>query len=320
MADEIIAAVDNLTLTLVNRHGRRTELLSGVSLSVKRGEIVALVGESGCGKSLTCLSLAKLNPEPPFQYSGRIRILDRDVLTLPPRELRRLRGGTVAYIFQDPGSSLNPVLRVGTQVAEALHLHQPDLPDPDGRVVELLRQVGIPDPELRAKAYPHQLSGGMQQRIMIAMALSCRPPLLVADEPTTALDVTIQAQILELFLQLRRDLNMAVLLVTHNLGIVAGVADTVAVMYAGQVVERASVAELFRHPAHPYTKALLEAVPRLSQVREQLPTIPGRVPSPADYTPGCRFAGRCSRARPECFQCLPPPAELAPEHWVWCYQ
>ena len=259
--------------------------VSEVSFQLESHEILALVGESGCGKSVTCLSLARLLPEPPAQYAGGgIRIQDggefREILELSNRELRKIRGGRIAYIFQEPGVSLNPVFRVGDQIAEAILLHRKDVTDVRGEIISLLAQVGIPDPEARISAYPHEMSGGMQQRVMIAMALASRPEILVADEPTTALDVTIQAQILNLLKQLGRDTGMAIILVTHNLGIVAEMADRVVVMYAGHAVEAAPVGVILEQPLHPYTVALLKAVPKLNHPGERLTTIPGRRPAP----------------------------------------
>ncbi len=315
---EPLLRVDGLTLRIRREDRTRCELLSAVSFQVRRQEIFALVGESGCGKSICCLALARLHPEPPFEVAaGRILVAGQDVLTLAPRALRTLRGGTIAYIFQDPGVCLNPVQRIGTQIAEAIRLHDRQTPDVRGRVVELLRQVGIADPELRARAYPHELSGGMQQRVMIAMALSCRPAILVADEPTTALDVTIQAQILDLLRRLRDETGTAIILITHNLGVVAGLADTVAVMYAGEIVETAPTARLLRSPQHPYTQALLAAVPRLGDQREELATIAGRVPAAGEFPPGCRFAPRCACRQPACTG-TPAWTEFEPGHWVRC--
>jgi oligopeptide/dipeptide ABC transporter ATP-binding protein len=313
-----ILEVERLTVRLRDAGGER-ELLSAVSFALAAGESFALVGESGCGKSLTCLALARLLPEPPFVVAGgTVRICGRDVAGLSPRELRALRGGTVGYIFQEPGTALNPVLRVGGQIAEAVRLHDPGEREVRGRVLGLLRQVGIPEPEARRRAYPHQLSGGMQQRVMVAMALACRPRLLVADEPTTALDVTVQAQILELLQRLRRETGAAVLLVTHNLGIVADFADRVAVMYAGQVVETGPARALLLAPRHPYTRALLAAVPRLGAAGgRELRTIPGRVPPPGEWPPGCRFAPRCAEAGPEC-AAPPEPRPAGPGCMVRC--
>lgn len=273
------------------------EVVKDVSFYIDKGEILALVGESGCGKSLSCLSLTRLIPSPPANYDGEIDFYYKgnkfNMLKLSEGQLRKLRGAGVSYIFQEPSSSLNPVFKIGDQIAEAIYLHRPEVNDVKGEVVSLLSQVGISAPEERLSSYPHELSGGMQQRVMIAMALASRPELLVADEPTTALDVTIQAQILELLNQLRQEHDMTVILVTHNLGIVSELADRVCVMYAGCIVESAPTKELFANPCHPYTKSLLRAVPTLGGEKSRLETIRGSVPSPENYPKGCRFFGRC---------------------------
>ena len=305
--------------------------VSGVSFSLEKGEILALVGESGCGKSVSCMALAKLLPEPPAKIlSGEILLEKRsgekvDILQLSRKELRKVRGGEIAYIFQEPAMSLNPVFTVGDQIAEAIFLHSPETPEPYKLAEELLRQVGIPDPADRVKRYPHELSGGMQQRVMIAMALASSPSILVADEPTTALDVTIQAQILELLLELKHTRDMAIILVTHNFGLVAEIADKVAVMYAGRIVEYATAEELMKNPLHPYTKALLAAVPVLGNKKGCLQTIPGTVPMPADYPEGCRFCNRCTlkgclKENEKCIQEVPPPlSEVFPNHFCACF-
>lgn len=283
--------------------GKYHPTVTDVSFDLKKGEMLALVGESGCGKSVTCLSLARLIPSPAGRITRGEILLERrdgtvvDIRKLPESGLRHIRGGEIAYIFQEPGMSLNPVMRVGDQIQESVRLHCPDVPSPRDEAVELLRQVGIPEPEARIRCYPHELSGGMQQRVMIAMALASRPSILVADEPTTALDVTIQAQILELLDRLRRERGMSVILVTHNLGIVAQLADRAAVMYAGRIAEISSVEELLDHPAHPYAAALIAAVPVLNGPEESLKTIPGSVPSPDRFGVGCRFFERCERCR-----------------------
>jgi len=293
-------------------------VVDGVSLTLHRGETLALVGESGCGKSVTALSISRLLPTPPARYAGgSIRVQGREVLSASSSDLRSIRGGVVSYVFQEPGASLNPVFRVGKQILEALKLHQPSRASEE-EVVRLLQRVGIPAPESRARDYPHQLSGGMQQRVMIAMALASEPKLLVADEPTTALDVTIQAQILELLLDLKRRQGMAILLITHNLGIVGDLADRVAVMYAGQVVEEAPAQELLRHPHHPYTRALMNSVPELGRPTDRLSTIPGTVPPPGQWPAGCRFAPRCPVARPECSTRPPQLQESGPGRSVRC--
>jgi oligopeptide/dipeptide ABC transporter ATP-binding protein len=301
-------------------NGKTLRAVDGVSLSVEAGETLCLVGESGCGKSVTALSIARLLPSPPAQYTaGEILLNGRDVLRMRGAELQQLRGGVVSYVFQEPSASLNPVFRVGGQIKEALKLHQPRKAT-DAEVIRLLKLVGIPAPESRVRDYPHQLSGGMQQRIMIAMALASEPKLLVADEPTTALDVTIQAQILELLLELKRRLGMAMLLITHNLGIVGDIADRVAVMYAGQIVELAPAADLLRQPIHPYTRALMNSVPELGHGSERLQSIGGAVPSPGAWPRGCRFFPRCPNAvhHPECATTAPDLFEIESKRWVRC--
>src|SRR5271165_2496644 len=290
--------------------------VDGVSLSLEPGETLCLVGESGSGKSVTALSIARLLSCPPAFYAGGEILLEgRDVLQMSAAELRGIRGGVVSYVFQEPGASLNPVFRVGHQIKETLKLHRPEKAT-DAEVIRLLKLVGIPAPESRLKDYPHQMSGGMQQRVMIAMALASEPKLLVADEPTTALDVTIQAQILELLLDLKRRLGMGILLITHNLGIVGDMADRVAVMYAGQVVELSPALELLRRPLHPYTKALMNSVPQLSGDLDRLQAISGNVPRIGNFPPGCRFYPRCPSAQPECANTMPPLLEVEPNRWV----
>ena len=317
-----ILQVKNLSIDFLS--GREyLRAVSDFSLNVKEGKITALVGESGCGKSASCLSIAKLLPVPPARIQAQaVNFTLRsgetvDVFRLPPRKLRKIRGKEIAYIFQEPQASLNPVLRIGDQIAEVLNLCCPEISDKRRRIIELLEAVGIPAPEQRMAAYPHELSGGMQQRVMIAMALAGNPRLLIADEPTTALDVTIQAQILDLIDRLRKEHNMAVILVTHNLGIVSQLADYVAVMYAGNIVEYASADKLFSAPAHPYTRALLRAVPRLGG-SGRLETIPGKVPAIADYPAGCRFAGRCPVVRKECAEVLPALEAIDGDHFCRC--
>lgn len=250
--------------------------VKGIDLELKQGESIALVGESGSGKSATALSFARLLPEPPARISAQEMSLDgREILKMSEAQLRRIRGKEIAYIFQEPTTSLNPVLTIRTQIGEALALHRPDVPKArrDDEIVKWLDKVGIVEPSKRLRAYPHELSGGMQQRVMIAMALCCEPKLLIADEPTTALDVTIQKQIMDLLAQLRRDLNMSIILITHNLGIIRDVADRVAVMFRGEIVETGPVDEILRNPQHPYTKALLACVPRLGAKQPRLTTI-----------------------------------------------
>lgn len=293
-----------------------------VSFSLKAGKTLALVGESGCGKSVTALSIMRLIPVPPGRIaSGRILFDGTDLLQLSEAEMRHVRGNKISMIFQEPMTSLNPVFRVGDQIAEVLELHQKlSKKEALDRAVELLRMVGIPSPETRIRDYPHQMSGGMRQRVMIAMALACHPRLLIADEPTTALDVTIQAQILELMDELRRTTGTAVLLITHDLGVVAETAEHVVVMYAGRVVEEAPVRELFHHPKHPYTQGLLRSIPSLAEDEKQrLEAIPGVVPSLLALPPGCAFHDRCGFAMERCLKDEPPWVELKPGHGVRCW-
>ena len=279
--------------------------VDGVSLCVDAGKALCLVGESGSGKTVTALSIARLVPTPPARYvGGEILLESRDVLKMSNRELREIRGRVVSYVFQEPGASLNPVFRVGTQIKESLKYHRPDAAN-DAEVIRLLKLVGIPAPESRLRNYPHEMSGGMQQRVMIAMAIASHPKLLVADEPTTALDVTIQAQIIELLSDLRRRLGMAILLITHNLGIVGDLADDLAVMYAGQIVETGPVRDVLRSPLHPYTKALIKSVPKLGASTDRLTAIPGAVPTLGAFPSGCRFHPRCDEARPTCSSVTP---------------
>jgi len=309
--------IKNLKLDfLTGEEGARA--IDDLSLTLDSGETVCLVGESGCGKTVTALSVARLVPTPPAKYvGGEILLNGRDVLKMRPDELRGIRGGVVSYVFQEPSASLNPVVRIGKQIKESLKLHRPEKAT-DEEVIRLLKLVRIPAPESRIRNYPFEMSGGMQQRVMIAMALASEPKLLVADEPTTALDVTIQAQILELLLDLKKRLGMSILLITHNLGIVGDIADRVAVMYAGQIVELAPARELLRKPLHPYTKALMNSVPKLSGDATRLTAIPGNVPRIGNFPPGCRFYPRCPSAKPECATQMPDLVEVEPKRWVRC--
>ncbi len=292
--------------------------LDGVSLTLEAGETLCLVGESGSGKSVTALSVARLVPVPPARYAGGEVLLEgRDVLKMSAKELREIRGGVVSYVFQEPGASLNPVMRVGSQIKESLQLHRPEAATGE-EVVRLLKLVGIPAPEARAGSYPHELSGGMQQRVMIAMAIASHPRLLVADEPTTALDVTIQAQIIELLGELKREFGMAILLITHNLGIVGDLADRVAVMYAGQIVESAPARSLLKRPLQPYTQALMNSVPKLGAEAGRLNAIPGNVPRLDALPSGCRFHPRCPKAQPQCSREVPALVEVEPGRFVRC--
>jgi oligopeptide/dipeptide ABC transporter ATP-binding protein len=300
------------------------QAVDAISFHVNRGEVLGLVGESGCGKSITSLSILRLVPFPGKVVEGEVWFDGLNLLELPMDEMPSIRGQRIAMIFQQPQSSLNPVHRAGEQIAEAMELHL-DLSEQDieARVLDILQQVGIPDPKRRADSYPHELSGGMAQRVMIAMALAAGPELLIADEPTTALDVTIQAQILDLIRRLNRDLGMGVVLITHDLGVVAEMADRVAVMYAGEIVEEAAVRPLFREPMHPYTHGLIGSIPTLGTVKEELEVIPGVVPNLVDLPPGCRFAPRCkSRVELGLEICTRVKPELRPVedgHLVRCW-
>ncbi|MBR2373273.1 MAG: ABC transporter ATP-binding protein [Lentisphaeria bacterium] len=315
-------------LAVAFRNGRKTvPVIDGISFEIERGEIMALVGESGCGKSAGSLALTRLNSANAVISADSARFESSsgavELLQLSAEELRKIRGGGIAYIFQEPLSSLNPVFRIGEQIAEVLELHRPEIKDRRSEVIRLLEEVGIPDPAARMMNFPHELSGGMQQRVMIAMALAGKPDLLIADEPTTALDVTIQAQIIALLDKLRRENGTSIILITHNFGVVAQLADKVAVMYAGRIVESAATAELIDSPCHPYTKALLAAVPVLRGKNRRLVTIPGQVPSPHEFPAGCRFCTRCSLAAgcgaERCREQLPPEIEISRGHKVWCW-
>jgi peptide/nickel transport system ATP-binding protein/oligopeptide transport system ATP-binding protein len=297
--------------------------VDGVSFDVHPGETLGVVGESGCGKTVTALSILGLLPEPPaaIEPGSSIRFLGEELLGVGPRRMRAIRGNEIAMIFQEPMSSLNPVYSVGIQISEAIRLHRGmDKKGARHEAVRLLREVGIPDAEQRVDEYPHQLSGGMRQRVMIAMALSCEPKLLIADEPTTALDVTIQAQILELLADLRAKHAMAILLITHDLGVVAEVCDRVVVMYAGQVVESGSVHEIFADPRHPYTRGLLGSLPSVEAPGQRLVSIPGTVPNPTAWPAGCRFADRCELAGEGCQEPQPLVMLDGPDRAARCWR
>jgi peptide/nickel transport system ATP-binding protein len=321
-----VLEVDALRTYFFTRSGA-VKAVDGMSFSLGRGETLAIVGESGCGKSITALSLMRLIPDPPGRIvSGSVRLGDVDILGLDDDEIRAMRGRDISMIFQEPMTSLNPVMTVGRQIGEVLSLHQVlTKPELKAKVLELLSLVRIPEPEQRARQYPHQLSGGMRQRVMIAIALACNPKVLIADEPTTALDVTVQAQILELIVDLQRKLGTAVILITHDLGLVAQTAQRVIVMYAGRKVEEATVDDLFSDPLHQYTRGLIASLPRLGLMRgeatsgNRLLEIPGIVPPLTNLPPGCAFAPRCTHADDRCRAEYPPYENKSGGHWVACW-
>ncbi|MBM4332329.1 MAG: ABC transporter ATP-binding protein [Deltaproteobacteria bacterium] len=294
--------------------------VEGVSFHIDQGETLGMVGESGCGKSVTAMSLLQLIPMPPGELvDGRGEFEGMDLLRLNPDQIRQVRGNRISMIFQEPMTSLNPVFTIGSQIGEAIQLHQGlSFRQAEEKAVEMLDLVGIPDPKRRVREYPHHLSGGMRQRVMIAMALSCNPALLIADEPTTALDVTVQAQILELMLDLQAKINMSIMIITHNLGVIAEVAERVVVMYCGKIVESADVRSIFHDPLHPYTRQLLASVPHLGAEQSRLQEIPGIVPSLYALPPGCDFHPRCAEATEACKIKIPDLLELKPGHLAAC--
>jgi oligopeptide/dipeptide ABC transporter ATP-binding protein len=311
--------VRNLTTAFATERGELTAI-EDVSFSLAAGEILGMVGESGSGKSVTALSIMGLLPQPPARIvSGEIRFAGEDLTRLSDAQMRKIRGPGIAMVFQEPMTSLNPVFTIGEQLMETLRAHERLSPRAQQvRAIEMLEKVGIPSAARRLDDYPHQLSGGQRQRVMLAIALACRPRLLLADEPTTALDVTIQAQILDLLLDLRDELGMAIIIITHNMGVVAETADRVLVMYAGRCVEEAPVERLFDHPRHPYTRGLLQCVPSLDQDRPRLLAIPGGLPDPAGRPPGCRYAPRCALHVDDCSAAIPPLAAVEPGHTAAC--
>ncbi|HZT47308.1 MAG TPA: ABC transporter ATP-binding protein [Hyphomicrobiaceae bacterium] len=321
-----VLEVEGLQTYFYTRAGL-VKAVDGVSFALRRGETLAIVGESGCGKSVTALSLMRLIADPPGRIvGGSIRLDGVDLLGLDAEAMRAVRGNQISMVFQEPMTSLNPVMTIGRQIGEAVMLHQQlSQKAALARAVEMLQLVGIPEPKQRVKDYPHQLSGGMRQRAMIAMALACNPKVLIADEPTSALDVTIQAQILDLVGKLQRELGTAVILITHDLGVVAETAERVIVMYAGRKVEEASVEELFARPLHPYTRGLMNSIPRLALMRregaaeERLQEIPGVVPALSNLPQACTFAPRCAFADDKCRGQFPPYQEKAPGHWAACW-
>jgi peptide/nickel transport system ATP-binding protein len=317
-----LLSIENLKVSLRDTSGMRMGwVLKGVDLHVAEGERMALVGESGCGKSVTALSILRLLPQPPMKITeGEIHFKDRDMRELTDAEWRQVRGKEIGIVFQEPLTSLNPVLLVGDQIEETLLLHSHLSKEAAGRkALDLLREVGLAEPERIIRQYPHQLSGGMCQRVMIAMAMACGPSLLIADEPTTALDVTVQAQILELLFQMTRQHGLAILFITHDLRIVRGHADRVMILYAGEVAEEGSPAEIFEHPQHPYTEGLLASMPEFSQRGKPLQSIPGMVPSPFEVLAGCAFADRCHRVQARCRTERPELIEIKKGHRARCF-
>ncbi|NLW47225.1 MAG: ABC transporter ATP-binding protein [Firmicutes bacterium] len=316
---EAVLEIKDLAVNFETESGS-IKAVNGVSLGLNPGEIFGLVGESGCGKSVTALSVLRLVATPPGKIAGgSIRWKGKDLLKESYQDLIKIRGKEISMVFQEPMTSFNPVQKIGLQIGEVLQIHTDLNPiEIKERVIESLHRVGISDPKRSYEAYPHELSGGMRQRAMIAMALICGPQLLIADEPTTALDVTIQAQILDLLFELQSESKMAVLLITHNLGIVAGNAQKVAVMYAGKIVESATTPELFKNPLHPYTQGLLASLPKLDQ-SEPLFTIPGMIPDPLHLPTGCYFASRCHKVMEQCRREYPFEKEVAPGHRVSCW-
>jgi oligopeptide/dipeptide ABC transporter ATP-binding protein len=316
---EPVLQISELVTTFPAGKGR-APVVDHVSLSVDAGKVLAVVGESGCGKSITAMSVMRLVPKPGRIESGSVRLLGQELLGLPVTEMRKVRAGQISMIFQEPMTSLNPVMTAGSQVVEAIRLNEKvSKAAARARTLSLFKQVGIPDAEDRLDAYPHQLSGGLKQRVMIAMALSTRPKLLIADEPTTALDVTIQAQILELLRELQRESKTAILLITHDLGVVNQMADRIAVMYAGRVAEEADRVDLLSNPRHPYTEGLLSSIPARNRPGERLYEIEGVVPSPANWPEGCRFCTRCRRAFDPCQKQIPVRTNLSATHEVYCH-
>lgn len=320
MSDSILQ-INNL-ITSFKVSGNYINAVDDCSFQVKKGKTLGIVGESGCGKSVTSLSIMRLIPDPPGKISsGEILFENKNILELPEKEMRSLRGNKISMIFQEPMTSLNPVYTIGNQIEEVFILHKGSTKKEARKLaIDMLNQVRIPSPERRIDNYPHELSGGMRQRVMIAIALACRPQLLIADEPTTALDVTIQAQILALINNLQKEKNMSVILITHDLGVVAETCDDVVVMYAGKIVERATAKELFSNPKHPYTLGLLNSIPKLGEKKKKLYTIPGIVPSLGKLPRGCRFQERCSLASSECKINEPELKKIDGEREVACFK
>ena len=326
-ADKVVLEIRDLQTHFRSQDGV-VKAVDGLSYTVREGETLGVVGESGCGKSVTALSILRLIPDPPGRIvGGAIEFEGLNLLDLPEEQMEAIRGNDISMIFQEPMTALNPLYRIGHQISEALALHRGlSKREAHAVAIDMLRQVSIPEPESRVNSYPHQLSGGMRQRVMIAMALCCNPKILIADEPTTALDVTIQAQILDLMRALKEKTGTAIVLITHDMGVIAENADRVVVMYAGRKVEEAPVDELFNRPSHPYTRGLLGSIPKLDEVayatgddRPRLHEIPGMVPALTALPPGCTFAPRCKFASEKCHQSYPPLEQKWPDHWIACW-
>ena len=316
-----VLQIENLQTHFFTDRGQ-IPAVDGVTISVNKGEVVGIVGESGCGKSVTSLSVMKLVPNPPGRIvGGKIKFKGEDLVTVNEKRMRDIRGNEIAMIFQEPMTSLNPVFTIGNQIGESIRLHtKASKKESRDRAIDMLKKVGIPRAEAIVDEYPHQLSGGMRQRVMIAMAMACNPELLIADEPTTALDVTIQAQILDLMRQLNREAQTAILLITHDLGVVAEMCHRVVVMYAGNVIEEGDVRTILKKPKHPYTKGLLNSLPKLEESQERLYSIPGNVPIPGSLTVGCRFAPRCDQATDLCRSEMPQLKAVGDNHFSRCWQ
>ena len=323
---EDLLKVSNLKTHFFTRKGV-VPAVDGVSISVPKSSIIGLVGESGCGKSMTAMSIMQLIQKPGKIINGSIELEDEDLLTYSKNKMRSIRGNKISMIFQEPMTALNPVYTVGKQVSESIRIHHSDISKQEAkqRVLDIFRAVGIPEPERRYSSYPHQLSGGLRQRVMIGMAMVCNPKLMIADEPTTALDVTIEAQILSLMKNLQKEMDTSILLITHNLGVVAEVCDYIYVMYAGKVMEQANAFELFKNTCHPYTEGLLRSIPKITSEKQRLYNIKGVVPNLMKLPKGCRFCPRCEKAMPKCFEMDPPlykvksVVENSEDHYVRCF-
>ena len=319
-ASDALLRVEGLEVDFQTETGD-LKAVRGIDFVLRKGDVLGIVGESGCGKSVTARAVLRLVASPPgLVRAGRIIFQGQDLLALSPKKMREIRGGRISMVFQEPMSSLNPVYTIGDQIMEAILLHQKtNRKTAREKAVSILNKVGIPDAGLRMDYYPFQLSGGMRQRIMIAIALSCQPDLLIADEPTTALDVTIQAQIMDLLEKLQDDLGMSMIMITHNLALVKNITSHIAIMYAGKIVEFARTAEVFRNPLHPYTQGLFDCIPRLGRKVEFLNTIPGHLPDPVNPPPGCSFHSRCTRAMDICLEAQPDPVDVSADHQVSCH-